>query len=51
MRRASILILAAVLAAPAAAAAQSPVPAEPAKGTLRVVVRSTDPAGALAGER
>ena len=51
MRRASNLILAAALVAPAAASAQTPQPAAPAKGTLRVAVRSTDPDGVLAGER
>ena len=53
MRRASLLILAAALAVPATASAQAPVPAPaaPAKATLRVAVRSADPAGVLAGER
>jgi len=53
VRRASLLILAAALAVPVTASAQAPVPAPaaPAKATLRVAVRSADPAGVLAGER
>ncbi len=54
MRRASLLIIAAALAMPATASAQAPVPVPapaPAKGTLRLVVRSADPGGILAGER
>lgn len=51
MRRASLLILAAMFAVPATAAAQDAPPPTPAKGTLSLVVRSADPSGVLAGER